>query len=243
MRDWLKRGSEYISGIVGRVVDVVCPDVCTVCGRRLVDTEKVICTVCLLDMPVTEIHHGGFTSIHERVASTRFMVDRAAAMMWYFRDSGYSRLIHDAKYNHRPGVAAYLARTYARSLVGKGFFDGVDVIIPVPLHFTKFISRGYNQAEVIADAIGEMTGIKVLDNIYCRRAHSTQTRKGIAARDANARDTYMIERPEELDGKHVLIVDDVITTGATMRACLELLSTHCRGIRMSILALAAARLQ
>ncbi|MDE6416984.1 MAG: ComF family protein [Duncaniella sp.] len=225
------------------VVGVICPDVCTVCGRRLVDSEEIICLDCLLHMPVTGIHGGGLTRLHERVASTRYYVDRAASLMWYYRDSDYARLIHDAKYNNRPKVARYLAGMMARELIGYGFFDDIDVIIPIPLHFTKMLSRGYNQAQVIADAVSAVTGIEVRDNIICRHAHSTQTRKGIAARDANARESYAIERPDELDGKHILLVDDVMTTGATLRACLDLIASHCKSPRLSILTLAAAQMQ
>ncbi|MDE6485218.1 MAG: ComF family protein [Duncaniella sp.] len=225
------------------LVDVICPDVCTVCGRRLVDSEEIICLECLLHMPVTGIHGGGLTRLHERVASTRYYVDRAASLMWYFRDSDYARLIHDAKYNNRPKVARYLADMMARELTTQDFFDGVDVIIPVPLHFTKMLSRGYNQAQVIAEALSAVTGIEVKNNIVCRHAHSTQTRKGIAARDANARESYALERPDELDGLHILLVDDVVTTGATLRACLDLIARNCTSTRMSFLTLAAAQLQ
>ncbi|MBD5253884.1 MAG: ComF family protein [Bacteroides sp.] len=234
---------DSITGAAKSLLDVICPDVCTVCGERLVNGEEVLCINCLLHMPVTGIHSGGNTELHQRLASTHYYTDRAAAMMWYYRDSDYARLIHDAKYNHRPRVARTLAAMYARQLTGCGFFDGIDVIIPVPLHFSRLISRGYNQAEVIARAISSVTGIKVKDNIVCRRAHSTQTRKGVAARDANAREAYSIIRPGELDGLHVLLIDDVITTGATLRACLDLIAANCTASRTSVLTLAAARMQ
>lgn len=237
------RWVDSITGAVKNLIGVICPDVCTVCGGRLVDGEDVICLDCLLRIPVTDIHGGGMTRLHERVMSTHFQVDRAAAMMWYFRDSDYSRLIHDAKYNHRPRVARYLAGMYARELYGNGFFDGIDAIIPIPLHFTKLMSRGYNQAMVIAEAVSAVTGIEIKNNIVCRHAHATQTRKGISARDANAREVYGITRAEELDGKHIILVDDVITTGATLRACIALIASNCKGTRHSILTLAASHLQ
>ncbi len=234
---------DSITGAVKSVVDVICPDVCTVCGERLVDSEEIICLNCLLRMPVTGIHGGGMTELHERLASTRYYVDRAASLMWYYRDSDYAALIHDAKYNHRPKVARYLASMMAREIAADGFFDGIDLIIPVPLHFTKLLSRGYNQAEVIAEGIAEVTGIEIGDNIRCRHAHSTQTRKGIAERDANARASYALEHADRLAGRHILLIDDVITTGATLRACLELIATQSPSSRLSILTLAAARLQ
>lgn len=219
------------------------PDVCSVCGTPLVDGERILCLGCLSRMPLTGIHTAGHTELHERVISTRTPVEKMAAMMWYYRDNEYSSLIHDAKYRSRPSIASTLAEYYASDLNRHGFFDDIDVIIPVPMHITKILLRGYNQAQVIAQALSKSTGIPVTDNLVCRHSHSTQTRKDAAERYANAIDTYAVESPPELDSRHILLVDDVLTTGATLSACATVLHTASPTARISILTLAATRLR
>lgn len=235
--------TDRLTAIASDLLSVICPDVCTVCSTPLVRGEKVMCLKCLAEMPLTGCHSEKFSVLHERTLSTAAPVDKAAAMMWYYRESPYATLIHDAKYRARPKVAEHLARTYARTLMREGFFDGVDILLPVPMHWLKVMRRGYNQAEVIARAISAETGIAVGDNLVCRRPHSTQTRKNAAERYENARDTYGVVHPEELHDRGIVIVDDVLTTGATIRACLERIHEAAPAARLSFLTLAATRLR
>lgn len=221
---------------------IIFPEVCEVCGRSLVKGEKVMCLHCDVSMPRTLVHNDEFNVIHRRLAGST-PIDRAAGMFYYYRESEYARLIHVAKYNSRPIVARQLAEMYACELKPDGFFDGIDVILPVPLHKLKLIRRGYNQSEEIAQGLSAVTGIMVGDNLVALRGHSTQTKKNSYSRWVNAQGVYAVERGDEFEGKHVLVVDDVITTGATLLACCEAIHRVAPTARISVLSLAVTHLR
>ena len=221
---------------------IIFPEVCEVCGRSLVKGEKVMCLHCDVSMPRTLVHNDEFNVIHRRLAGST-PIDRAAGMFYYYRESEYARLIHVAKYNSRPIVARQLAEMYACELKPDGFFDGIDVILPVPLHKLKLIRRGYNQSEEIAQGLSAVTGILVGDNLVALRGHSTQTKKNSYSRWVNAQGVYAVERGDEFEGKHVLVVDDVITTGATLLACCEAIHRVAPTARISVLSLAVTHLR
>lgn len=228
----------WLSDLLG----VIYPDVCEVCGVSLARGEETMCLHCLMNLPRTGIHGDGFNIIHQRLAG-KAPVERAGGYFYYYRESDYAKLIHKAKYGNRPVIAERLASRYAREIAGDGFFDGIDCIVPVPLHRGKQIKRGYNQSEYVARGISRVTGIPVADNLVAVRAHSTQTRKNSYERWINARDIYAVKNPDELDGRHLLVVDDVITTGATMLACCEAIHNAQPGARISVLSLCVTRLR
>ena len=221
---------------------IIFPEVCEVCGRSLVKGEQVMCLHCDVSLPRTRVHADDFNVIHQRLAGST-PIDRAAGMFYYYRESEYARLIHVAKYGSRPVVARRLAEAYARELMPDRFFDGIDVILPVPLHRSKLISRGYNQSQEIAIGLSAVTGIAVGDNLVARRSHSTQTKKNSYSRWVNAQGVYDVDCGDELEGKHVLVVDDVITTGATLLACCEAIHRVAPTARISVLSLAVTHLR
>lgn len=224
------------------LLSMLYPDCCEVCGTRLVRGEKVICTECDLKMPRCNIHTQDFNAIHQRLAG-HTLIDRAAGYFYYYRSSPYTRPILAAKYNGRPRIGRILANRFAREIADDGFFTGIDIIIPVPLHRLKRLKRGYNQTEQISRGISEATGIPVGDNLVAVRSHSTQTRLSAFERWKNSLDTYSVSNPEELNGKHVLIVDDVITTGSTMLACCDSIAEAAQPTAISVLALGVTNLQ
>lgn len=224
------------------LLDLVYPPLCEVCGRRLMRGERIMCLACELDLPRTDTHLEPFNIIHQRLA-TKPPVDRAAAMFYYLRDDASVRLIHNAKYNHRPHIIRELGFTYARELKAAGFFAGIDYIQPVPMHWFKQLLRGYNQTEWLAQGLSEGSGVPCCDNLIVTRHHATQTRKNRLQRWLNARRTYATCDGTDLSGRHVLIVDDVITTGSTIKACAEALHDSVPGITISVLSLALTRLQ
>lgn len=232
---------EGIRELAAGAMDLLYPRVCCVCHRSLTRGEKVVCLHCLDALPRTDVHNSDFNFIHKKLVG-HTLIERAGAWFYYSRESEYASIIHDAKYRGMPDLARQAARLYAIEIADDGFFDGIDLILPVPMHPSKILSRGYNQAEKIASGISEVTGIPIGDNLVATRKHDSQTRKNSWERLLNARDTYDIRYSEELAGRHVLIVDDVITTGATMLACADVVHSAAPDARISVLALAATAL-
>ena len=231
----LRDGAESLIGLVY-------PRLCEVCGTALIDGEETLCLQCLCSMPTCDIDDFDSNLIHIRLAG-HAPIERAVSGFYYIRDNRFTRLIQAAKYEGRPRIAAWLARRMAAELIGKGFFDGIDTIVPVPLHFSKKWRRGYNQSDYIADAISGVTLIPVSHALICRRRHATQTRRNAFDRWQNARNIYSVAKPAELTDRHILLVDDVITTGATLLSCCETIHQAAPSARISVLSLAITQMQ
>lgn len=227
----------------GNLLDVVFPRVCTVCHTPLVEGEDVMCLKCLLDLPRTNLHTRQPNELTYRLMSLHAPIERAASLYHYMSGTPYVSLIHDTKYNRRPIVGTKLAAMHAREILDSGFFDGIDLMIPIPLHFTKEWRRGYNQSYEIAAGLSEVTGIPIGDHLKARHPHSTQTRKSASERRANSAGSFRVVRPEELDSMHVLVVDDVITTGSTILAGLEALHAASPSTRLSVYSLAMTKMR
>lgn len=217
---------------------VIWPRTCEICGRSLVDGEEVLCLHCIAEIPRTNLHLSDFNSIHHRLAGGT-KIERAGAFIIYRRQGDYSNLIRRGKYNNRPDLLRYLTRTYVNDLKPAGFFDDIDMLLPVPMHFFKRLRRGYNQSEVIAEEISRSTGILVGDNLKAMRGHSSQTRRSAFERFKNVKEIFSVEHPDELENLHILLVDDVITTGSTLHSCAHAIEVAVPSARVSILTLAS----
>lgn len=186
----------------------------------------------------------------DKLVSLHVPVEKAAAYFFYKNDNPYGQLLRDAKYNGRPEINRQLSRHFARELKADGFFDDIDLIIPVPLHWLKRLRRGYNQTEYIASGLAEISGLPVCFNLKAIRGHATQTRKHGRERRRALEGIFQVDDAGELAGKHILLVDDVITTGSTILTCAETLykavmesdATQAATCRISILSLATTRL-
>lgn len=223
------------------LLDAIVPRRCTVCSGVLVDGETVICLHCLMSLPRIGITDFTDNRLTQRLVSLRAPLQRATSLFYYARGSEYVRLIHDSKYNGRPSVGRTLAREHASGLVAEGFFEGIDLLLPLPLHPLKEWRRGYNQSYEIARGLSEITGIEIADNLRTRGWHSTQTRRSALQRRENVADRYRVIHPEELAGLHVLVVDDVITTGSTMLSALEAIHAASPTTLLSAYSLALTR--
>lgn len=221
------------------------PAVCEVCGRRLTDGERHVCLPCLTALPRTDFHLSATDNeIHRRVSDNHVLVDRAAAMFHYYRRSPSTALVLSAKYRNRPDIMRRLGRIYAAEIEESGFFDGIDLIVPVPLHWTRRITRGYNQTEYLARGIQSVTGLPVEKRLLrLPRRHATQTRRSAADRAENVAGTFAVtSRAEALRGRnrHILVIDDIITTGSTMRDCLRAITEAIPDATVSVLSLGLA---
>ncbi len=225
------------------ISDALWPRYCPVCGKVLAAAQRQgqVCPSCMAGLPVTLFWQHKFNAM-EQLFAGKTPIARAAALFFYERSSPYAAILHDAKYRHRPQLGQWMARQAAAAMQASGMWQGIDYIVPVPLHPAKLLRRGYNQTDYIARGLSQETGIAVLQALVARRGHSTQTHKGRVERYFNTRGLYGPAPgvAAMLQGKHVLIADDVCTTGATLEACAASLQ-HIPGITISLFALAAAK--
>lgn len=225
----------------GDLLSMVFPSLCEVCEQPLVKGEEVICTRCSLEMPRCNIHRDSFNTIHQRLVG-HAPIDRAAGYYYYYRGDKFTNPVIAAKYSGRPNVLRVLARAFAEEIIPDGFFEGIDMIVPVAMHRRKQLKRGYNQTHFLARGLSEATGIPVGYHIKAVRSHSTQTRKGAFERWMNSRNIFQATDTEALSNKHLLVVDDIITTGATLLACCETLHEAVPSARLSVLTLGVTSL-
>ena len=181
--------------------------------------------------------------ILDRLVSLKAPLEKATSLFYYQHENPYTRIIHDTKYNGRPLIGHTLARSHATELASEGFFDGIDLIIPVPLHPLKEFMRGYNQSMEIARGLSEASGIPIGDHLITHGWHGTQTRLNARQRRLNSLDRYRAVHPDELHGKHVLLVDDVITTGSTILSALEAIHDASPDTRLSVYSLALTKME
>ena len=228
--------------IVEALLALCYPSVCGVCGSSLVEGERVMCLKCRLSLPLT-----GFESnflwnpMMEKLVSLRGPVERCAAYFYYQSHAPHSRLVHLFKYNEKTRIGRDLIGEYARRLQSAGFFDGIDAMAPVPLSRGKLIRRGYNQSFQLARGGREVVPLPVIEALKAAR-HGSQTRLDARLRMENARGVYSAVA-RNLDGVgHLLLIDDIVTTGATVCACVEALRAARPRMKVSVLALATPRM-
>jgi ComF family protein len=168
------------------------------------------------------------------------MIEKAAAFSYYNKGSRIRKLIHSLKYKGIRELGYELGRIYGLSLDSSGFMDDIDLIIPVPLHPEKERVRGFNQSEIISLGIADVANLPVeVKSLVRKKVSATQTKRSRYERWTNVEGIFEVIDPQAIAGKHVLLVDDVITTGSTVESCVnELLKTE--GMRVSVVALAFA---
>lgn len=228
IKDWL-----------GSFLSLFFPRYCIVCGRTLAKGEECLCTMCNINLPRTDYHLRKDNPV-EKMFWGKIPLEQATSFFFYRKGSDFRQILHQLKYGGQKGIGAIMGRYMAAELLESGFFEGVDVILPVPLHKKKQQIRGYNQSEWIARGIAAVTGISIdTESVVRRKNTETQTRKSFLERWENVEGIFELNHAESLIGKHILIVDDVLTTGATTVECASCL-TDIEGIRISILTLAMA---
>lgn len=210
---------------------------CVVCGRPLAGAK--ICPECLLRLPYINIK-GVEANPIERLFWGSVPVVRASASMIYQPGFEADRILHAIKYNDRPDLAVEMGRIMAQEHIGHGFFEGIDAIVPVPLHPKRKRERGYNQSERLAQGIAEVTGIPVVELVKRTKDNVSQTKLAHEERSENVKGIFAADEAllQKFSGRHVLIVDDVITTGSTSINCAKALAGT--SLRLSFLALAFA---
>lgn len=228
------------------LLNLIIPRVCHICGAKLLREESFICGPCVSGLPYTGYErywqnrsalNTDLNPMEQRFAGQLPLV-HACAPFFYSRDSSLASLVHDFKYRGFSRLAFALGKKGAEYLKDTDFFKGVDIILPVPLHWFKQLKRGYNQSEMIARGVSEITGIPVGKNLQTQKPHRTQTSLTSEQRIANTTGIFKVDEPALLAGKTVMLVDDICTTGATLlSAGKALVDATGNNIRLSIFTL------
>lgn len=220
---------------ISDLIDLIFPRHCAVCGELLSRQERDICLNCLYTLPKIEPCH---KLEIEQTFWGKVDIERATSFMYYRKGSPYNSLMHKLKYRNAPETGTRLAEMAAKELVDSGFFNGITRIVPIPLSKKKLRKRGYNQSEYIAIGLSRITGIPV-DTGLMRRdiPNETQTHKNRDERWENVKDIFSVTTPYTMENEHILLVDDILTTGATLCSCARTLKNWC-GCKISIFSLA-----
>ena len=227
---------------MGAAADVALPRACPVCGKVLDSDEHWLCRTCLVGLPRTRYEETAFNAMEQHFAGM-VPIERATAYFFYEKGSPYASILHDIKYHNTPRMGEWLTTRAVTDMGASHFFDGIDVVTAVPLHRSKLAHRGYNQSEYLARGIAKALGIPYFETLKAIRPHSTQTHKGAMERWQNIQGNYALKKDaESMSGKHILLVDDVVTTGSTLTVCATLLKSI-PGVTVSLFTLAAARLE
>lgn len=217
------------------------PEYCYACERSLARGEAIICTYCRLKLPYTNVHLQ--EPLQNKLAARFFgkvPVQHTLAYLYFNRAGRVQRLLHALKYKGVQEVGETLGNWYGHNLHEAGFKDCFDLIITVPLHPRKQRQRGYNQTDSFAQGLATALALPWSGQALKRTQYtSSQTRKSRPERWANVENVFRVDKPQLVLDKRVLLVDDVITTGATLEACaLMLLKAGCR--QVSVCTIAAA---
>lgn len=209
------------------------PNCCAVCKTKLLFIEKGVCLHCLYILPKTN-NFDEPNNTGEILLAGRFPFERVAAFSTFTKGGVLQPLIHELKYNHKPYIGEVLGALYGKDMLGSDFIATIDVIVPVPLHPRKKTARGYNQAEAFAEGLSTATSLPVsVDELIRVLDNPTQTKRTKTQRWENVEGIFDVKDNLVFENKHILLVDDVITTGSTLEACASAL-LKCKDIKISI---------
>lgn len=224
-----------------RLLDLISPRFCVVCGHRLSVTEDVVCGKCLFHLPRTGFHRNAYENEMAKLFWGQIPIEKATAFFYYEAHAETANIIYEMKYKDHPEIGEVMGRVLARELESAHFFDGIDGIIPVPLAKKRMRQRGYNQSMEIARGISGISGLPILDKAVKRTSFTgSQTNKGRWERNENVEKVFKLADSSAVKDKHLLVIDDVVTTGATIIACAREL-VKAGHVKVSVLSLGFAK--
>lgn len=225
-----------MKSLLNDIADFFLPRTCHLCGCRLQATERIFCVRCIETLPRSLYHLMPLNPMERRFAGIVPFV-RATGHFIYSRNSQLAAAIHDMKYRQFPSVGRRLGEIVGEELNMTGFFSGADCISAVPMHWWKRARRGYNQADFIADGLSIATGLPIVRVIEATRSHKTQTAMTLQQRLENLSGSFHVKDPDSLQGKGLVLIDDVCTTGSTLRSLAEEITSAVPDCRLFLLSL------
>ncbi len=222
-----------IKNIANDFLHLIYPHVCIGCGSDVLETEEIICSECFAQLPVTNYFMFADNPVQQRFAG-RLMVQHAGSTFHFTTRSIMQNIVFAVKYRGNREAGIFLGKQTGKALLQTEWYKDIDLIVPLPLNKRKLQQRGYNQAELIANGIAGMIGKPVANNIAMRKVYTeTQTHKDRISRWQSMQYVFMVNNAEALHNKHVLLVDDIITTGATLESCGQHISAL-PGVKLSL---------
>ena len=225
----------------GRLLDLISPRVCVVCGGRLTVTEETLCSKCYLHLPRTDFGSDLYENVMAKLFWGQIQIEKATALFYYEPHAETANILYELKYKNHPEIGEVMGRMMARELQKSGLFDDIDAIVPVPLARKREHERGYNQSLMLAKGVSEVTGLPIYNKVVRRTKFvGSQTHRGRWERNENVADVFELMDGESICGKHLLLIDDVVTTGATIIACAQEMQ-KASDVKISVLALGFAK--
>ena len=233
-RNGLAYLAELVFHALRALADVLMPRFCLVCGKRLLVGERKLCLTCMADIPYTLFEKRSRNPMADKLnlliaedGGPKCEYSYATALFLYSNAAGYRHIPHQIKYHSDLSLGGMFGRILGDRIASSPHFQDIDAIIPVPLHWARRLKRGYNQAEILAVEIAQATGKPLRTDILTRNRRTvTQTKLSVEAKTRNVAGAFSV-RPgiKTTDLSHILLVDDVFTTGSTLMACFTALRT------------------
>lgn len=223
------------------LLHVLYPQNCIICRHEFNQSKLAICPICLSELAYTHFEdYTGETNL-DKLFWGRVRLEGTYALLRFKQQNSTQQILHELKYKDNPEVGRYFGKEIGTKLKGLAKFSDVDALVPVPLHPKKEFARGYNQAEVICKGIAESSGIMLRKDLLKRISFTeSQTKKGKSSRWENMQNRFRIQGTKSTGLKHLLIIDDVVTTGSTLETCVRILQQEFPDVKISIAVLAVA---
>ncbi len=219
------------------LINLFFPKVCLSCNHVLLDNEIYVCTNCRHDLPVTNYHLNDSDQV-KKVFYGRVKLEKATALLRFQKKGIVQQLIHNLKYKGHQEIGTFLGAWLGDEIKNIDDYKNIDLVIPVPLHKRKLRKRGYNQVTFFSEEIAKSLNIEYIDSVLIKVSDTaSQVNKSRLARWNSSNETFAIQNLNLIDNKHVLLVDDIITTGATIEACANQL-LKAKNVKISVATMA-----
>lgn len=223
--------------LINDFLSLIYPRHCQACGFLLYRHERHLCKRCLLNLPKSHYHLNANNAL-QLMLGGRVPLEHSLCLYLFEKDGKVQRLVHNIKYHHHKELAVFLGQLLGNELLTSALVTDFDLIVPIPLHPKKLAERGFNQSEEFAKGLSKSIGVPLTNQgLYRTKASGTQTRKKKYQRWENVEGIFQLNKLVNFENKHLLLIDDVVTTGATIDAAWQCLQ-HVPGIRISLACLA-----